>query len=218
MKSVLPTAALVYVVVGIFVSHWEAIRYLEWLPTRAALGMMLGWMYEVLWKGGLIFALWSALDYMLERYSLGRDLRMSRQEIRDESKETDGNPAVRVRIRRLQRQMRQRRGKRKISEATVVITNPSEYAVALRYVPEEMGAPVVVDKGRNLLARSIRREALWHGIPVVENPPLARALYRSVEVDQAIPAALYAAVAEILAFLYRSAQWKTRAAGASGAP
>jgi flagellar biosynthetic protein FlhB len=93
---------------------------------------------------------------------------------------------------------------KEVRRATVVVTNPNEYAVALEYRVEEMEAPVVVAKGRNLLAQAIKREARWHGIPIAENPPLAQALYRAVEVGQAIPAKLYAAVAEILAFIYRA--------------
>jgi flagellar biosynthetic protein FlhB len=93
---------------------------------------------------------------------------------------------------------------RDVARATVVVTNPNEYAVALEYRPEVMAAPVVVAKGRNLLAQTIKREARWHRIPLVENPPLAQALYRATEVGQAIPAKLYTAVAEILAFIYRT--------------
>jgi flagellar biosynthetic protein FlhB len=132
---------------------------------------------------------------------------MSRQEIREEAKETEGHPMVRSRVRRLQRQMRRRRMLKDVARATVVVTNPTEYAVALEYRPEEMAAPVVVAKGQRLLAQRIKREANWHGIPLIENPPLAQALYRSVEVGQAIPAKLYAAVAEILAFIYRLQGW-----------
>ena len=94
-----------------------------------------------------------------------------------------------------------------VARATVVVTNPTEYAVALEYRVEEMPAPVVVAKGMRLLAQRIKREANWHGIPIIENPPLAQALYRTVEVGQAIPAKLYAAVAEILAFIYRLQGW-----------
>jgi flagellar biosynthetic protein FlhB len=129
---------------------------------------------------------------------------MTREEVREDFKETEGHPAIRARIRRLQREMRRRRMLRDVARATVVVTNPNEFAVALEYKPESMGAPVVVAKGRNLLAQRIKREARWHGIPLVENPPLAQALYRAAEVGQAIPAKLYAAVAEILAFIYRT--------------
>jgi flagellar biosynthetic protein FlhB len=93
---------------------------------------------------------------------------------------------------------------RDVARATVVVTNPNEYAVALEYNPDSMAAPVVLAKGRNLLAQKIKREARWHGIPIVENPPLAQALYRAAEVGQAIPAKLYTAVAEILAFIFRT--------------
>ena len=115
-------------------------------------------------------------------------------------------------MRRLQRQMRRRRMLKEVERATVVITNPTHFAVALEYRPE-MPAPVVVAKGVNALAEQIKRVARWHEIPIAENPPLAQALYRSVEVGQAIPAKLYAAVAEILAFLYRAQMRAQQAAG-----
>ena len=204
--------------VGLVAAHWPEFQSLQLMPVGASLRWLLGLILEVLWKGALIFALWSAVDYLLERFNLDRQLRMSRQEIREESKQTEGNPVVRNRIRRLRRQqMRRRRKARSIAQATVVITNPTEFAVALRYLPGETEAPVVIDKGRYLLAERIRSEAIWHGVPIVKNPPLARALYRTVEVDQAIPAKLYAAVAEILAFLYRAQQWRSRQPRPAGA-
>ncbi len=128
---------------------------------------------------------------------------MSRQEMRDEFKETEGSPQIRGRIRNLQRQMRRRRVKADVSRAAVVLTNPTHYAVALGFDFVTMEAPKVLAKGRNLLAEEIKAEARWAGVPIVENPPLARSLYRSVEVGQAIPVDLYAAVAAILAYLYR---------------
>jgi flagellar biosynthetic protein FlhB len=164
---------------------------------------VLALMFEIMWKGGLIFALWSAADFFIQRFDFERQLRMSKQEVKDESKETEGNPVIRGRIRRLQRQMRKRRMIRETAQATVVVTNPTHFAVALRYVPEEMAAPKVVAKGMNLLAQMIRQQAIWHSVPIVENPPLAQTLYRVVEVGETIPAKLYTAVAEILAFIYR---------------
>ncbi|MGA8780689.1 MAG: EscU/YscU/HrcU family type III secretion system export apparatus switch protein, partial [Terracidiphilus sp.] len=130
-------------------------------------------------------------------------LKMSRQDLRDEYRETEGNPQIRGRIRSLQRQMRRRRVKSDVARAAVVLTNPTHYAVALGFDFVSMEAPKVLAKGRNLLAEEIKAEARWAGVPIVENPPLARSLYRSVEVGQAIPADLYAAVAAILAYLYR---------------
>ena len=146
---------------------------------------------------------WSAVDYVVEWQSRESRLKMSRQDLRDEYKETEGSPQIRSRIRNLQRQMRRRRVKADVGRAAVVLTNPTHFAVALGFDFVTMEAPKLLAKGRNLLAEEIKAEARWAGVPIVENPPLARSLYRSVEVGQAIPVDLYAAVAAILAFLYR---------------
>ena len=150
----------------------------------------------------LLFA-WSLIDYLVEWRSRESRLKMSREDLRDEFKETEGNPQIRGRIRNLQRQARRRRVKADVSKAAVVLTNPTHYAVALGFDFATMDAPRVVAKGRNLLAEEIKAEARWAGVPIIENPPLARSLYRSVEVGQPIPVDLYAAVAAILAYLYR---------------
>ena len=146
---------------------------------------------------------WSAIDYLVEWQSRESRLKMSKQDMRDEFKETEGSPQIRSRIRSLQRQMRRRRVKADVAKAAVVLTNPTHYAVALGFDFATMEAPKVMAKGRNLLAEEIKAEARWAGVPIVENPPLARSLYRSVEVGQPIPVDLYAAVAAILAYLYR---------------
>lgn len=140
---------------------------------------------------------------------------MSRQEVKDEYKETEGNPVIKGRIRRLQRQVRRRQMLDATKRANVVITNPTEYAIALEY-RSDMLAPVVVAKGRNLFAAQIKEIARWQGIPMVENPPLAHVLYRTVEVGQAIPAKLYAIIAEILAAIYRAEARAQSAAAATG--
>ena len=145
---------------------------------------------------------WSAIDYIVEWQSRESRLKMSKQDMREEMKETEGNPQIRGRIRGLQRQMRRRRVKADVSRAAV-LTNPTHFAVALGFDFGTMEAPKVLAKGRNLLAEEIKAEARWAGVPIVENPPLARSLYRSVEAGQAIPVDLYAAVAAILAWLYR---------------
>ncbi len=170
----------------------------------------------------LLFA-WSAIDYLVEWQSRESRLKMSKQDLRDEYKETEGSPQIRSRIRGLQRQMRRRRVKADVSKAAVVLTNPTHYAVALGFDFVAMDAPRVLAKGRNLLAEEIKAEARWAGVPIVENPPLARSLYRSVEVGQAIPVDLYAAVAAILAYLYRQRveaelRERQRASAASSSP
>lgn len=146
---------------------------------------------------------WSLIDYLVEWQSREGRLKMSREDLRDEMKQTEGNPQIRGRIRGLQRQLRRRRVKADVSKAAVVLTNPTHYAVALGFDFTTMEAPKVLAKGRNLLAEEIKKEARWSGVPIVENPLLARSLYRSVEVGQPIPVDLYAAVAAILAYLYR---------------
>lgn len=166
---------------------------------------------------------WSAIDYIVEWQSRESRLRMSRQDLRDEYKETEGSPQIRGRIRNLQRQMRRRRVKADVSRAAVVLTNPTHYAVALGFDFVSMDAPKVMAKGRNLLAEEIKAEARWAGVPIVENPPLARSLYRTVEVGQAIPVELYAAVAAILAYLYRQRveaelRDRQRSAASGGSP
>jgi flagellar biosynthesis protein FlhB len=146
---------------------------------------------------------WAVVDYALEWQSRESRLKMSKQDLREEMKETEGSPQIRSRIRGLQRQMRRRKVKADVSKAAVVLVNPTHYAVALGFDFALMDAPRLLAKGRNLLAEEIKAEARWAGVPIVENPPLARSLYRSLEVGQAIPVDLYAAVAAVLAYLYR---------------
>ena len=202
-KSLLPFAVLLYLGFGVLARDWEQVLGAGRMPAAAIGDFAYGRLFEICWKSTLVLVLWAGVDYLLQRQKLERDLRMSKQELRDEYKETDGNPTVKSRLRRLQRQLRRRRMLKDVEHATVVITNPTHFAVALQYRPE-MPAPAVVAKGCDSLAEQIKQVARWHEVPILENPPLAQALYRSVEVGQAIPAKLYAAVAEILAFLYRA--------------
>lgn len=160
-------------------------------------------MYNLLVDGAWIFLGWAGIDYLMEWRSREGRLRMSKQDLRDEFREMEGSPQVKARIRGLRRQMRRRQMKADIARASVVVTNPTHYAVALSFDFETMDPPRVLAKGRDLLAAQIREEAQWAGVPIVENPPLARSLYRQVEQGQVIPYELYAAVAAILAWLYR---------------
>ena len=159
--------------------------------------------YAILLDAAWVLFLWSAVDYLIEWRSWESRQKMTKQEMRDEYRQTEGNPQVRGRIRSLRRQMRRRKLRADVARASVVITNPTHYAVALSFDFETMDAPRVLAKGRNLMAEQIKNEARWAGVPIVENPPLARSLYRSVEEGRAIPVDLYAAVAAILAYLYR---------------
>lgn len=160
-------------------------------------------LYNLLLDAAWICLGWAGIDYVMEWRSREGRLRMSKQDLRDEFRETEGSPQMKRRIRSLRRQMRRRQLKADIARASVVITNPTHFAVALCFDFETMEAPKVVAKGRDFLAAQIRDEAQWAGVPIVENPPLARSLYRQVEPGQAIPYELYAAIAGILAWLYR---------------
>jgi len=144
----------------------------------------------------------AVLDYAFQRWDYERSIMMTRQEIREELKQTEGDPIIRAHIRTLQREMARRRMMEEVPKAEVVITNPTDIAVALSY-SAEMTAPVVVAKGRRLLAEKIRNIAEEHGIPIVENVLLAQALFKSVDIGQPIPPDLYTAVAEVLAYVYR---------------
>jgi flagellar biosynthetic protein FlhB len=142
-------------------------------------------------------------DYLVQRLRLERQLRMTRQEAREELKQEEGDPQIRARIRRLQREAAQRRMFQEVPRATVVITNPTHLAIALRYERATMAAPKVVAVGAGYVAERIIDTARRHNVPVVENRPLAQALFRIGKLDQEIPTALYQAVAETLAFVYR---------------
>jgi flagellar biosynthetic protein FlhB len=210
LKSLLPAGFILYLSAQVVMRDWNVLLHgTHWSP-RQFTTFLLGRIFEISWKSMLVLLIWSALDYLLVRQKHESGLKMSREDIREEMKQTEGNPQIKMRIRRLQRQVRRRRMLEDVQRASVVVVNPTHFAVALQYGPD-LAAPVVVAKGRNLLAEQIKQAARWHGIAIMENPPLAHALYRSVEVGQPIPAKLYAAVAEILAFVYRMQAQTARA-------
>lgn len=151
-----------------------------------------------------LFLILAIVDVAFVRYNYFKDLRMSKQEIKDEYKQMEGDPQVKSRIRRMQMQMSQKRMMHEIPEADVVITNPTHYAVAIRYDTLKEDAPVVLAKGTDLLAIKIKQIAREHKIQIVENPPLARDLYKSCDIGKTIPQRLYQAIAEVLAFVYQS--------------
>lgn len=158
---------------------------------------------DLLQKGAVVFAVLGLIDVARAYRRYHHDMMMTKQEIKEEMKDAEGNPEVKRKLRRLQRERSRRRMMTDVERATAIITNPTHYAVAIRFDLDSMAAPKVVGKGKNYLARRIRERAIAKGIPIVENPPLARALYQSVAIGQEIPANLYKAVAEILAYIYR---------------
>ncbi|HLC20858.1 MAG TPA: flagellar biosynthesis protein FlhB [Candidatus Methylomirabilis sp.] len=159
--------------------------------------------FEVALKSVALLVVLAIIDYLWQRYQMLKQLRMSPKEMRDEYRETEGDPLLRRRIRERGRALASKRMMAEVPQADVVITNPTEIAIALRYDAAKMNAPFVVAKGERLIAKRIRQIAEEHKVPIVENPPLAQTLNRLTELGDEIPGALYQAVAEVLAFVYR---------------
>ena len=196
------------VIVGlvIYATMHSAIR--EFIPLMdKSLGQVVSFlgvtMLRISVRASVALIVLAALDYAFQRWQHERDLRMTKQEVKEEYKEHEGDPLVKSRIRSLQREMARNRMMAEVPKADVVITNPVHYAVALKYQAGEMSAPVVVAKGARKIALKIREIAEQHDIPIVEDPPLARALFKSCEVNMEIPVELYKSVAEILAYVYQ---------------
>ena len=154
-------------------------------------------------KLGLTYLALAILDYFYQRFDFEKSLRMSRQELKEEYKETEGSPQLKARVRQMQREMTRQRMMAAVPTADVVVTNPTHLAVALKYDTVDNNAPIVVAKGERLIAQKIKEIARKHGIPVIEDKPLARTLFKMCEIGQIIPANLYRAVAELLAYVYR---------------
>jgi flagellar biosynthetic protein FlhB len=160
-------------------------------------------MSAALWFAAAVLGVVAILDFAWQKHKISNRLMMTKQEVKDENKESEGNPEIKMRVRRLQRDFARRNMMKELPSATAVIVNPTHYSVAIRYHLQTPGAPVVVAKGKNYLALRIRQKALEHGIPIIENQPLAQALYKSADVGQEIPPHLYRAVAEVLAYLMK---------------
>lgn len=207
-KSIIPAGVMAWLTWSVLAGSWNQLIQSGSMSVPEALAWTVKLCMAMAWRGGLVLLIWSGADYLLQRFQHEQSLKMTKQEVKEDNKETQGNPETRGRVRRIQRQMARRRMMRDVPLASVVIVNPTEYAVALRYDPAVMAAPVVVAKGRNLVAARIRFLAVRSGVPIVEDRPLARALYGYVEIGAPIPGRLYTAVAEILAFLHRQARWR----------
>lgn len=192
-------AVAFYVLAGKF----EEILALSEMPLLTVTAMIFDMLLWTTIKIAIALLILAILDYAFQKWKYEQDLKMTTQEIREEMKNLEGNPEVRMRRRQVQRQLAQNRTRKAVPTADVVVTNPTELAIAIKYDPATMAAPVVVAKGAGVMAKQIRKLALEHGIPIIEKKPLAQALYREVEVDHPIPHDKYAAVAEILAYVYK---------------
>lgn len=159
---------------------------------------------DIIWKSGLIFLVLGLFDYVYQWWQHEKSIKMSKEEIKQEYKLLEGDPKIKAKIKETQRRMGMRRMMQQVPHADVVITNPTHYAIALKYDESKNSAPIVTAKGRGYIALKIKEEARTHKVYIAENPPLARALYSSTEIDRAIPEDLYYSVAKILAIVYRA--------------
>ena len=162
-----------------------------------------GMIMKVGLRTAVVLLILAVLDFLYQRWEHNNSIKMTKQEVNEEQKQTEGDPQVKMRIRSLQREAARRRMMDEVPQADVVITNPTHFAIAIQYDPDQMAAPVVVAKGQNLVAQKIKEIAREHDIPCVENKPLAQTLFKAAEIGQEIPQDLYKAVAEVLAYVFR---------------
>ncbi len=202
LKSLIKIIILAYVVYSRFVERFETLPRLLEMEFTQILFYGAEFLMDIITNVALIFAFLVAADYMYQRWQYERDLRMSKQEIKEEYKQTEGDPQIKAQIRQRQRQLAQSRMMQQVPEADVVIRNPTHYAVALRYIAKENRAPTVLAKGADLLALRIVKVAEENGVAVMENKPLARGIYESVPLEREIPEQFFQPVAEVLAYVY----------------
>ncbi len=203
VKSILKLGVIGYVVYGALYAHWTEVMILPYLSPME-ITLTLARVVGAAWfRVVLVMLTIGILDYGFQRWQYMQDLRMTVKEAKEELKELEGDPQIKQRVRQIQRQMAMQRMLQEVPEADVVITNPTTYAVALRYHPEKMNAPMVTAKGARLVAARIRELAIENDVPIVEKPELARALFRTVELNAFVPETLFQAVADVLQFVYQ---------------
>ncbi len=206
VKTVAKVAAVGFLIYCTLEGQSGGLPALSQCSVPAAAAYVAGLCFRACVWVALALVVVAGADYAFQWLEMEKSLRMTRQELRDELKETEGDPQMRSRVRQLRRRTLEQRTERDTERATVVVTNPTRVAVALRYEASEMTAPVVLAKGQRRIAERIIEIAREHGVPVRENAPLARALFASVEIGEQIPEELYKAVAEVLAWVYRQAE------------
>ncbi|HEV3155124.1 MAG TPA: flagellar biosynthesis protein FlhB [Candidatus Baltobacteraceae bacterium] len=202
-KQLLKLSAVGVIIYTSVAANIDTFFTLGQMPGDQIVGFTGELIFGIGWKFGFLLVIIGLLDYAYERWQYEENLKMSKQEIRDEYRQSEGNPEVKGAVKRRQREFARRRMMAAVPKATVVVTNPTHFAVALEWDEMKMEAPVVTAKGADLVAKRIREIAKEHGVPIMENPPLARTLYAKVELDQAIPPNMYAAVAQVIAFVFK---------------
>lgn len=203
VKSVFKVGAIGFVIFLVLKSHMSEYAGLAALELMAVMEYLRHQVLAMIMIVVLLVFALAAADWFYQRWSFNQQMKMTKQEIKDEHKQAEGDPVVKGRIRQLRFERARQRMMANVPNADVVVTNPTHYAIALKYDPETMTAPLVLAKGVDAVALKIREVAKEHDIPVVENPPLARALYATVDIDEEIPAEHYRAVAELITYVFK---------------
>ncbi len=203
LKSMAKILILVYISYSIIKNEFPTILSLVQKDVKFTVGYLGETGFRLAWKLGIIFMFLAGADYLFQRWQFMRNMMMTKQEVTEEMKDREGNPLIKSRIRSLQREFARRRMMEDTKKADVVVTNPTSFAVALKYAVREMPAPQVVAKGAGFVADKIKTVARLHGVPIVENKPLARGIFYGVKIGDYIPEKFYLVVAEILAQVYK---------------
>lgn len=202
-KQLAKLTAVFIIVYTSVVGNMSMFETLANAPPVQILSFMNDMIYGIGVKFAVLLIVVGLIDYFYQRHETEQSLKMTKQEVKDEYRQAEGNPEAKATFKRRQRELSRRRMMAAVPKATVVVTNPTHFAVALEWDDVQMEAPVVTAKGADLMAKRIRELAREHNVPIMENPPLARTLYAQVELDQAIPPNLYAAVAQVIAFVFK---------------
>lgn len=203
IKGVLKITIVGAVATMLVLPYFEGLEQLVKMEMTGAAAVLHSLVSRLLVGVLAIVTVIAVIDFLYQRFEHMKQMRMSHQEIKDEFKQTEGDPMVKARLRQIRQERARQRMTAAVPEASVVITNPTHFAVALKYELDEMDAPVLLAKGQDFLALKIREIAKEHDIPIIENPPIARALYAGVEVDQEIPPEHFKAVAEIIGYVFK---------------
>lgn len=203
LKAIVKIGLLGYIIYDALRNEWGLLLNLYSISFMDALGLIGTTIIDLGVKISIFFLIFALIDYMYQKHKFKEDMKMTKQEVKDEFKQTEGDPQVKGKIRQKMREVSQRRMMQSLPEADVVITNPTHLAVAIKYDKEKSPAPIVIAKGADYLAQKIKEKAREHDIEIVENKPLARMLYYNVDLDAQIPQELYQMVAEVLAYVYR---------------
>jgi flagellar biosynthetic protein FlhB len=203
LKSIIKILLLTYIAYKLIIKELPVIFSLSGQDMRSIIDYLGKTSFQLTMKVGMIFLFLAGLDYLFQRWQHRKELMMTQQEVKEEYKEREGSPLIKSRIRSLQREMSRKRMMEDVKTADVIVTNPTHYAIALKYKPGEMMAPKIVAKGAGFVAARIKEIAFRCRVPVIENKPLAQGLFHAVNIGDFIPEKFYIIVAELLAEVYR---------------